>query len=253
MDHVVTAGLVFVCTLGGALVGMWLRSVLPAHHIDAESKDTVRLTAGLVATMTALVLGLITASAKSTFDELDAGIKHTAQELLTLDRLLARYGPETHEIREALKQAVSRRIDETWPTDNAEPPKVDPGGQLTGVERLADAIHNLSPQTESQRALRDRAVELTEALLQARWMGFGGLGSSVPTLFLVALMLWLVVAFGSFGLFAPPNTTVIAMLTISALSVASAVFLVLEMDGAFTGVIKVSPEPLRFALSHLSA
>ena len=114
MEATVIGLIVFACASGGAWLGMWSRSVLPEHHLDSESKQTVQLGIGLIATMTALILGLVTASAKSSFDALDTAVKHSAAELLSLDRLLARYGPETVEIRKALKQSVGARIETIW-------------------------------------------------------------------------------------------------------------------------------------------
>ncbi len=111
MNPALVGLIVFVCTLAGALVGMRLRTRLPDHHFSGESRDTVKLCVGLVATMTALVLGLVTASAKEHFDTLNTAVNHTAVDLLTLDRLLARYGPETREIRLDLQRAVALRID----------------------------------------------------------------------------------------------------------------------------------------------
>jgi hypothetical protein len=94
---------------------MRLWGLLPANHLEAESRETEKLGIGLVATMTALVLGLVTANAKSSFDAADTALKETTIELLTLDRLLARYGPETAEIRNRLKRAVAARLETIWP------------------------------------------------------------------------------------------------------------------------------------------
>jgi hypothetical protein len=108
MNHTIVGMIVFTCTFGGALLGMWLRKTVPEHHLDAESKDTVKVGIGLIATMTALVLGLITASAKSSFDDMEAAVKTTAVEVLALDRVLARYGSETGEIRKGLQHGSTR-------------------------------------------------------------------------------------------------------------------------------------------------
>ena len=106
MNPTVIGFVVFACTFGAALAGMRLRRILPQHHFSDESKDTVKLGIGLIATMTALILGLVTASAKSSFDDVTAAVKHAAVDVLALDRTLARYGPETAEVRAALKHIL---------------------------------------------------------------------------------------------------------------------------------------------------
>jgi hypothetical protein len=246
--------IVVACTFGGALVGMWLRTVLPAHHLDEASRDVVKVGIGLVATMTALVLGLVTASAKSSFDAMDAAVKQTAVEVLTLDRVLARYGPETGEIRQGLQRAIGARVDMIWPQGASKPANMDPMRSGTGseTEGLAHAIRALTPRDDAQRALQARALDLAEALLQARWLVLAGTETSVPGPFLVILLFWLTITFASFGLFAPRHATVLAVLFVCALSVGSAVFLVLEMDTPFDGLLKISAAPFRYTLAHLN-
>jgi hypothetical protein len=253
MSPALVGTIVFVFTLGGALLGNWLRTALPAHHLDEESKDTVRVGIGLIATMTALVLGLVTASAKSSFDAVDTAVRNTAMDLLTLDRVLARYGPEAGTIRGALQKAVAVRIDALWPQGSSEPAHVDPirSGTASATEGLADAIRNLTPRDDSQRSLQSRALDLAESLLQTKWLVYAGGGTSVPLPFLVILLLWLTITFASFGLLAPRNATVLGVLLVCALSVGSAVFLILEMDGPFDGLLRVSADPLRYAVAHL--
>lgn len=245
---------VFAFTFGGALLGMWLRTTLPNHHLDGESRDTIKLGIGLIATMTALVLGLVTASAKSSFDAVDNAVKESATQLLALDRVLARYGAETGEIRKGLKQTVGERIDMIWPHDSSRPRSLDPmtSDLAPRVEALADAIRSLKPHDDLQRALQTRAIDLAEGLLQTRWLTLAGTEVSVPTPFLVVLLFWLTVIFASFGLFAPRNGTVIAVLFVCAVSIGSALFLVLEMDRPFDGLLRVSPDPLRTAHTHMN-
>ena len=248
MTPVVVGSIVFVCTFGGALLGMWLRTVLPPHHVDDESRATVTIGIGLIATMTALVLGLVTASAKSSFDAVDKAIKETAIGILTLDRVLARYGPETEEIRRTVKRAIGARIEIIWPngTGAANPAEFDPmrSGAGPEAEGLAQAIRGLEPRDEAQRALKARAQDMTEDLLQARWLVLAGAESSVPPPFLMILLFWLTISFMSFGLFAPHNATVLVVLGVCAVSVGSALFLILEMDAPFDGLLKVSPDAL---------
>jgi hypothetical protein len=203
--------------------------------------------------MTALVLGLVTASAKSSFDAVDAGIRQHAIDLLALDRVLARYGSETREIRKGLQRAVEARVAMIWGGES-DPGRLDPirAEATSGAETLADAIRGLSPRDDVQRALQIRALELAETLSRSRWLAIVVTGVSTPVPFLVVLLFWLTITFASFGLFAPRNTLVVMILFVCALSVASAIFLVLEMDGPFDGLVRVSAEPLRRALAQIN-
>jgi hypothetical protein len=192
--------------------------------------------------------------AKSSFDAVDSTVKQTAVDILALDRTLARYGGETSEIRKALKEALHQRIETIWPAGSRQPVDLDPlgRGRASQAEALTHAIRSLVPQSDAQRALQARALDHAEKLLESRWMVLAGTESSVPMPFLVILLFWLSITFASFGLFAPRNATVVATLLVCALSVASAVFLVLEMDTPFNGMMRVSADPLRFAYQHLN-
>lgn len=254
MNPMTVSLVVFGCVLGGTLGGIWLRGILPKHHLDAESKDTVKVGIGLIATMTALVLGLVTASAKSSFDSTNATVKQAAMTILAIDRALARYGPEAEVIRKNLQQALKIRIEQIWGQGLSTRTELDATNIEPGLsaERLAEDIRALTPHDESQRTAQARALELIEALLQARWLVAGGGDTSVPVSFLSVLVFWLTLTFASFGVFAPRNATVLAVLIVCALSVSSALFLVLEMDGPFDGLIKASADPLRYALAHIN-
>jgi len=243
--------IVFAFVFGGALLGMFMRGALPEDHFSNDSKDAVKLGTGLIATMTALVLGLMTASAKSSFDSQETLIKHASADILTLDRILARYGPETKDIRDSIRRVVAIRLDDIWPSDRSRPVKIEPSTVAGAVEDIADRIRALSPQSDAQWQLRRSAMKINEELLKSRWLLFGGASASILVPFLVALILWLTITFTSFGLFAPRNATVIAVIFMCALSVASVIFLILEMDRPFEGLIKVSDAPVRYALSHL--
>jgi len=249
MSPVVIGTLVFVCTLGGALAGMWLRRILPEPHLSDESVNTVKVCVGLIATMTALVLGLVTAAAKTSFESVNTTVRNSAADVMTLDRTLARYGGESEFARDALYEAVSVRVSMLWQEDAPPPGSQDALDSLRSGEAVVSLISGLSPHTDEQRWLKARALGLGEALLEERWALSGVLTSSVLGPFLAALVLWLALTFTSFGLFAPHNTTVITTLSLSALSVAGAVFLVLEMDGPFDGLITVSPEPWHYLQS----
>jgi hypothetical protein len=252
MQSDLVATIAFLCTFGGALLGMWLRTALPEHHVDDKSRNAINTGVGLIAAMSALVLGLITASAKSSYDSVDTAVRATAVDILTLDRVLARFGPEAGGVRGDLKQILERRVDAIWPRVPAAPVRLDPQGSLTAAESFIERIRDLKPHTRSQETLQPRALELAESLLKERWMVVAEGSRTIPLPFLLILLLWLTLTFASFGLSAPNNVTVIAVLFVCALSIASALFLVLEMDTPFEGWLKVSAQPMRYALSHLN-
>lgn len=251
MSSVLAGAIVFVLTFLGAQLGMWLSAALPKHHLDDQSKDSIRAGIGLIATMTALVLGLITASAKSSYDTVETDVRTTATEILTLDRLLARYGTETGGIRASLKASVQQRVDMIWPQGPSRRAQVDAAVSLAVPEALLEQIRALTPHNASQQAIQSRALELAESLLKVRWMVVAEAKKAIPLPFLGILLFWLTFTFTGFGLFAPRNLTVIAVQFVCALSVSSALFLVLEMDEPFDGLLKVSAEPMRYALAHI--
>jgi hypothetical protein len=243
------AFLTFACTFGVALAATYLRDLLPPPHLARESQDVVRLGMGLVATMTALLLGLVTASAKSTFDENNATVRTAAVNFLSLDRDLARYGEDTRPTRDLLKRLLAVRIANTWPADGEtqDPPALVPTVQ---AEEISNRILALTAADDSRRWLKNEALRLTEDVLKARWRVLEG-GGNIPRTFLIAVVFWLSATFASFGLYAPRNATVMTALCVAALSVAGAVFLIIELDAPFEGLIKVSGEPLRFALANM--
>lgn len=252
MNTSIVGLIAFICTFAGAMFGMWLRTVLPEHHLSTESGDSIKVGIGLIATMTALVLGLVTASAKNTFDTIDQTVRNTAIDILTLDRLLARYGSETADIRTSLQQVIAKRVETIWPEDTSRSGQVDPSASMTEGEQIVERIRALTPHDAIQRGLQPRAAELGETLLKTRWMIGTPARMAVPLPFLVILLFWLTMIFTSFGLFAPKNLTVLAVLFVCSISVCGALFLILELDGPFDGLIKVSPDPVRYAISRIN-
>ncbi len=249
MSSIEVSGFVFACVFGGSLLGMSLRAVLPEHHLSAETRDTIKLGTGLIATMAALVLGLLIASAKSSFDAEKSGFTQMAANVVVLDRVLARYGPETKGARDMLRGALIRAIDQIWPSDSSHPPQLDPSAAR--AEGVYYKIQALSPRNEAQRSLQAQALSIALSLGQSSWLTFEQEGRSIPMPFLVVLVFWITIIFVGFGLFAPRNATAIAILLVCALSVSSSIFLILELDTPFGGLIQISSDPMRNALAHL--
>jgi hypothetical protein len=243
------SGIAFACILGSALVAMFCKRALPEHHLGADSKDVLKLGMGVIATLAALVLGLLIATTKGNYDAQGATVKELAAKIILLDRALSKYGSETKPLRELLQSMVTATLDRIWPQDRSQSANLTPGEARAAGEALYDKIAELSPQNDAQRALKARALDLIADVAQTRLRMFAQQDSSLPTPFLVVLVFWLSILFAGYGLLAPPNATVLAVLLVCSLSLSGAIFLMLELATPFAGIMRVSSGPLRDALS----
>lgn len=248
MSSIAISCIVFGCVFGGALLGTLLRAVLPEDHLNQESKDIVKLGMGLVATMAALVLALLIASAQGSFSTKRTDFAQMSANIILLDRVLAHYGPETKDARDLMRRAVVLTLNHFWPEKCAQRDQFD---AMTMGGFLFEEIEALQPQNDAQRSVKSQALKIALDVGQTRWLMFEETDRWVPMPFLVVLVFWITIIFASFGLFAPPNATVIVTLFVCALSVAGAILLVLDLDRPFAGLMQVSSAPLRDALMHL--
>ncbi len=248
MAPIVISFIAFAIIFGGALGGL----LLPGHHLPNETKDVVRGGAGLVATIAGLVLGLLIASANSSYDTQGGQVRRMAADLILLDELLAEYGPDTHNARELLRKAVGPLVGRIWRTSSSIATNDGPFRATAVGESANLEIEQLSPQNDVQRSLKTRAIQVATDLAQTRLLLFENADSSIPTPFLVILVVWLGLIFFSFGLFARGDTTAIAALFIFALSASCALFLILELNQPFTGLLQISNAPLLNALTPLT-
>jgi hypothetical protein len=240
--------IVFACVFGGVLIGMLLRAVLPEHHLNADSKDVVKLGMALIGTMSALLLGLLIASAKGSYDAQNGEITQMSANVIQLDRLLARYGPETKETRDALRRVVLS-VDRNWSEGTSRSEKLDSAETRAGGASFYEKIQELVPHNDFQRSLQSQAVQIASDLGRTRALLLEQAGSSIPRPFLVVVVFWLTVIFASFGMLAPSNATVTTTLLVCALSVSGAIFLILELDQPFAGLMQIPDTPLRNALA----
>jgi hypothetical protein len=244
------AAVLFVGLVGVTLLGGRLRRVLPAEQLSAESKDAVKLALGLVATMTAILLGLLVSSAKGAFDTTRTEVMQMAAKVALLDRVLKLYGPDAMEARRALRDAIADGVRRTWPAERSGPVRLDPNEQMG--DALYAAIHGLSPHDDTQRGLKTQAVTLMVQLAEFRALLQAQAVSAVAKPLLIALVLWLVVIFFGFSLLAPANATSTLALIAGAFSVACAVFIILELDHPFAGIIRIPSDPMINTLTYLA-
>jgi hypothetical protein len=236
----------------GMLIGMSIRNLLPKQHLNADSRDVIKMGIGVIATIAALALSLLIASAKGKFDTINSGLRQIGSKVILLDRTMARYGAETMESRNILRRSVISALERIWPTEKQviAIEKIDQ--KKGGVENLEEKLHQLSPQNDKQRMLQSKALQISGEIEEGRWLLIEQIGqSSFPMPLLILLIGWLTIIFFGFSLFTVRNKTVITVLLVCALSAASSLFLILEFDQPYSGLIKVSSAPLLTALAHI--
>jgi hypothetical protein len=172
-----------------------------------------------------------------------------AANTVLLDRAHEHYGPAAAPIRPVLKIAVARMIDQVWGKEATDVNALLPASQLFGV--VYDKVQELQPYFDAQHAIQSQAESVLVNLGQERLLLFAQSKSLISTPFLVVVVFWLSVLFVSFGLFAPNNPTAIVTLLVAAISVAGALYLILDLDHPFSGLMQISSTPLRNALSVL--
>lgn len=251
MNAHLLAILAFVVAFGGAAIGLAVKKFLPRRHLGSDAKDVIKVAVAVVATLSALVAGLLISSAKSSFDIKNSELKRAGGRIIILNQTLAAYGPATQEARILLRRIVQNSIQTVWPEHSKiamDPTAIE---KNPGTQPIQQLILGLSPNNEAQRWLKTNALQLLNEVEEARWTIFEQTETSVSKPILTVLAFWFAFIFFSFGLFAPPNTSVIAILFICALSVSSAIYLIVEMDQPYAGFIKISDEPLLTALKQL--
>jgi hypothetical protein len=253
LNPVVTALIVLLCTAGAALVGIVLHAKLPAHHLDSDSRDVVKLVMGLIATMSALVLGLLIASAQSSYSSQNDELRGIAAKIVELDRLLALYGPETADSRNLMRQTVVAAHDRVWLRAGVNRQAIDSLNARAETNKFYEMLSSLSPKTDAQRFLLSRAFQISDDIAQTRLLLFAQGGGSISSPFLFILVFWLSILFLGFGLFARLHATVAVALLVGAVSVSAAIFLIIELSDPYGGFIQISDAPVLRALTQIGS
>jgi hypothetical protein len=247
MSPLALSCVIFLFVLGGIFIGTALRRALPKNHLGKETQDVVRLGAGLTATIAALVLGLLIGSAKSSFDTRSNQVKQLTANVILFDNLLAQYGPDAAPLRKLLRGAINPIVDRLW----HEKITAEPFTASSEGEKLYLAILALSPQNEIQRSLQARMGQVVNDFYQIRLLLFVETENQIPIPFLAILVFWLFIIFLSFSLFSELDATALAFLCVFALSASCAIYLILELNEPFNGLMRISDIPLRNALAPL--
>jgi uncharacterized membrane protein YqgA involved in biofilm formation len=236
--------------LVGSFVGWVIKERLPKHHLSDETKSTVTVSMAVVATFSALVLGLLISNANTAFSALGGEVTTLSAQMLRLDQLLRRYGPETGSARETLRQYAEMKTTDLFPESRADVRLDDPRAYEL-LQQLEDSILALKPANARDKWWLDQAMTLAGKIGDTRWLLTQQVGQGTPKAFVALLVFWLTLLFASFGLFAPRNLTSAVTLTLCAVAVAGAIGMILELEQGFGGLVHISPQPMRQAVNAL--
>jgi hypothetical protein len=241
--------IIFLTILSGAGLGMLLGRLLPAHHRDDPSRSVITVATAVVGTASALVLGLLISSASSAFQQRSSEVGRFAVDIIRVDSSLRNYGLEADSVRQSLARYAAIEFEEFFPTGSDKTAKVDKPGAVQMLRGIRVDLLALRPSDASQHQIREKALQLVDEMGDTRWLlAIQQNISPIPTAFLIMLVFWLTILFGTFGLFAPRNVTVAAALALSVLAVSGGLELVLDMTDPFSGFVRISSVPMRDAL-----
>lgn len=241
----------FASILIGAATGMLLRRTLPAALLEGGSKEAIRLGAGLLSTLAALVIGLMIASAKNTFDNQNTNIRQLGTNAVLVDQMLTKYGPEANAARTLLREIIPSATARIW-RENAAGQGGDSSFVINAMaERFYGAVEGLTPANPEQTSLKSRIIQLTTEMGRTRLLVFTQADDAIPLPFFVVLVFWLVVIFASFSLFAEPGPIVALSTLVFALSVSSALFLIVDLSHPFQGLMQISNHHLQMVLPKI--
>lgn len=251
MSPTLTAFLIMFSSCAGLILTLWLRPRLPAHHEEAATRDLIKTATGMLATLVALILGLLVSSAKGTFDTASSELNQSGAQIINLNRTLVAYGPDAQPVRLLLQRNLAHVIERIWPDPQSQAaPFAKDDASATHV--VAGALRQLQPRDDTQKDLKAKAQSQLNALAEGRWLLFEQMENPLPPMLLLVLGFWLFLLFMGLGLLAPRNATSVLALLTCILSMSAAVFLILELNHPLDGLIKVSSEPLRAALVVIS-
>jgi hypothetical protein len=249
VSAVATALSAFALVLLSIAAGLWLRCRLPESHLVGDSKDVIKLATALVATMSALVIALLFASTRASFETTSSNVGKLAANVIELDRLLKDYGEEGVALRRALRQDVQAMANSIW---RDEAPGDQPSVGVAAEEaKVVSQLRELTPGTPLQSSLQTRAVAMGHAVAQIQLALNAQPSDSMARPFVIVLVLWLCFIFGTFAMSSEANTTLLGVLFFCALSAASAIYLILELGQPFDGLMQIPSAPLRQALAPI--
>ena len=253
MDSNIVSLIAFTCIFGGGLAGLALARILPDHHLNHETRDVVRLGMGMISVLASLVLGLLIASAKGSFDHTSDALRTYSADLIQLDQTLRDYGPEADQVRNLVRQYADRAISKTWANESLNlGDSIEDKISSNRLQHVQESLLALTPANDAQRWLRNQALETTNQIIHTRWLLLVSYEGNISPVLMGVLIAWVTLIFVSFGTHAPRNGAVIVTFFVCALAIGASIYVITEMDTPLDGVISVPIGPMKNALEHLN-
>jgi hypothetical protein len=238
--------------IAGALLGAFARTFLSEEHLNSDTKDVIKMSVGLIATLSALVLGLLIATGKTSFDARVTQVRQIAANAVLLDQTLAQYGNDAARARGALRQTFGLMVDRVWNENNSTSRGPSPFQMTGAADSFIQSLVNLPASTDFQRALKTEIVGTANEIAKDRLSLFVQGRDTISMPFLTILVFWLTVIFGVFGLLTRFNLLVAVITLLCAVSVSGSIFLILDLNRPFDGMMRIPSAQMRNALPPLN-
>jgi hypothetical protein len=242
---------VAVLTFGSGMIGLYLQKRLPKQHMSGGSKDMILAVIGLVTLLLALVLGTLVGNTYAFFAMQKSELETMASRALLVDQALARYGPEAKPARDKMKEALTQSYDLFWRGADADPQQLKVGVALDRWERVANVLNSLDPKTPAQKDALAAANANLGLMEQTRLLMSLQLSSPIAWSLVTSVILWSMFLFCGFGVLSGTNPTTIAVLALGAVSVASAMFLILDLSQPYSGLFRVPASSIQETLEAI--
>jgi|688.fasta_scaffold197197_2 hypothetical protein len=243
----IIASVTWVVVFAAALLGMWIGGRLPEEHRTDDSRNVVSISMAMVSTLTALVLGLLLSVANTSFGENQEQLMSTSSDVIRMDHLLRLYGPEADGSRDLLRQYAHSMLSDVFPSEGSQR-NVENEATLDLLAKVEQWAALMVPANATQRWLQPHILDVSDRIVQEHFTLVKERLDAIPAALMVLMLLWLVLLFASFGLFAPRHLTCITVLLLSSGAASGAVLLILELETPHSGFVHLSPNPLQHAI-----
>ena len=251
MSSVALAIAVAFVTFGCGLLGLALQKRLPEAHLSGGSKDMILAVIGLLTLLLALVLGTLVGNTYASFAMQKSELETMASRAMLVDQALAEYGPDAQPVRTLMKQALDQSYNLFWRGADADPGQLRPEVALKRWGPIASALDALAPKTPAQQDALAGAKASFAQMEQTRLLMSLQLSSPVAWSLVTSVILWSMFLFCGFGILSGTNPTTIIAMAFGAISVASAMFLILDLTQPYSGLFRVPASSLQQAVEAI--